>query len=74
MFIERCGAPKLTKNLALLEFSSGLAEILPEVALGPDQLHIFESQLLSAGNVGYVRLDIFPDGGVARLRLLGVPA
>ena len=49
-------------------------EILPEVALGPDQLHIFESQLYAAGDVTHVRLDIYPDGGVARLRLLGLPA
>ena len=49
-------------------------EILPEVALGPDQLHVFESQLYAAGDVTHVRLDIYPDGGVARLRLLGLPA
>jgi allantoicase len=60
------------ENLAL--DSQDWAEILPEVALGPDQLHIFESQLRAAGDVTHVRLDIYPDGGVARLRLLGVPA
>ena len=54
--------------------SANWPEILPPVALGPDQLHVFESQLIDAGNVTHVRLDIYPDGGVARLRLLGVPA
>lgn len=49
-------------------------EILPKLALGPDQLHIFETQVRDAGNVTHVRFDIFPDGGVARLRLLGLPA
>lgn len=48
--------------------------ILPQVALGPDQLHVFESQLSDIDNVTHVRLDIYPDGGIARLRLLGVPA
>jgi allantoicase len=48
------------------------AEILPPVALGPDQLHVFENQVRDAGNVTHVRLDIYPDGGVARLRLLGI--
>lgn len=48
--------------------------LLPQVALGPDQLHLFESQLIDVGDVSHVRLDIFPDGGVARLRLLGLPA
>jgi allantoicase len=48
--------------------------ILPAVALGPDQLHVFERQLADVGTVSHVRLDIYPDGGVARLRLLGLPA
>ena len=54
--------------------ASDWAEILPQVALGPDQLHIFEAQLRTTGDVTHVRLDIYPDGGVARLRLSGVPA
>ena len=54
--------------------SEGWDEILPAVALGPDQLHVFERQLRNCGDVTHVRLDIFPDGGVARLRLLGLPA
>jgi len=49
-------------------------EILPAVALGPDQLHVFERQVKDCDDVTHVRLDIYPDGGVARLRLLGVPA
>jgi allantoicase len=48
--------------------------ILPAVALGPDQLHVFERQLADVGHVSHVRLDIYPDGGVARLRLLGLAA
>lgn len=58
----------------LAQISREWAEILPQVSLGPDQLHIFESQLRASGDVTHVRLDIYPDGGVARLRLLGVPA
>lgn len=54
--------------------SEAWSEILPAVALGPDQLQVFESQLRDAGEVTHVRLDIYPDGGIARLRLLGLPA
>ncbi len=57
----------------LINESAGWAEILPQVGLGPDQLHVFENQLRDVGQVTHVRLDIFPDGGVARLRLLGLP-
>jgi allantoicase len=46
-------------------------EILPPVELGPDQKHVFEMELLDVGRVSHVRLDIYPDGGVSRLRLYG---
>jgi len=45
--------------------------ILPPVDLGPDQMKIFEKELIDAGMVSHVRLDIYPDGGVSRLRLFG---
>ncbi|SFF01310.1 allantoicase [Actinoplanes philippinensis] len=44
-------------------------ELLPRVALRPDTPHRFA--LWKAPEVTHVRLDIFPDGGMARLRLLG---
>jgi len=49
------------------------AEILPQVSLGPDQMHVFESQLEAVGMVSHVRLDIYPDGGIGRLHLFGLP-
>jgi allantoicase len=58
----------------LISESVNWGEILPQLALGPDQLHVFESQVRDVGDVTHVRLDIYPDGGVARLRLSGLPA
>jgi allantoicase len=46
-------------------------EILPPTALAPDTRHFFAGELRDAGPLTHVRLDIFPDGGVARLRLHG---
>ena len=43
--------------------------LIEKVNLGPDAHHILESKYLSTVNL--VRLNIFPDGGVARLRLFG---
>jgi allantoicase len=48
--------------------------ILPPVELGADQVRVFEHEVLDAGPVSHVRLDIYPDGGISRLRLLGEPA
>ena len=47
--------------------------ILPRMALGPDQLQVFHREIARHEPLSHVRFDIFPDGGVARLRLLGEP-
>lgn len=47
-------------------------EILPEKKLSMDAVHDFAmADLLPAGPVSHVRLNIFPDGGVSRLRIFG---
>jgi allantoicase len=46
-------------------------ELLPRTALLPDTRHRFV--LPASGPTDQVRLDIYPDGGMARLRLLGTP-
>ena len=43
--------------------------LVPEVSLHPDARHRWEE--LSPGSATHVRLNIYPDGGVARLRLFG---
>jgi allantoicase len=45
--------------------------VLPRTRLQPDTRHRF---VLNAEEVGTVRLDVFPDGGVGRLRLYGSPS
>jgi len=51
----------------------GWAELLPKTQLQPHARHVFEEELRATGVVSYVRFNIFPDGGVGRLRLFGRP-
>jgi allantoicase len=51
----------------------GWRDLLPESALRPDALHVFAAELRRAGPATHVRLAIYPDGGVARLRVVGTP-
>ncbi|HET6877393.1 MAG TPA: allantoicase [Jatrophihabitans sp.] len=46
-------------------------DLLPRTRLQPDTRHRFP--LLATSAVTHVRLDIYPDGGLARLRLRGAP-
>lgn len=46
--------------------------LLPETKLKPDHQHYFEKELLSMGPITHIRLNIFPDGGISRLRCWGL--
>ena len=46
-------------------------ELLPRVELQPHNRHLFQDELVGGGAATHSRLNIVPDGGVARLRLFG---
>jgi allantoicase len=47
--------------------------VLSRTKLQAHTRHFFENEILDAGSVSHVRFNIFPDGGVSRLRLYGKP-
>ncbi len=49
-------------------------ELLPSQKLRADNIHEFADQVADIGPVTHVRLNIFPDGGISRLRLFGTKA
>src|SRR2546422_982865 len=48
-------------------------ELLAKTRLQPHARHTFEDQVQAIDDVTHVRFNIFPDGGVGRLRLYGRP-
>jgi allantoicase len=75
-FPERCSLEAIDRPQATtVELLSGAwLELLPIVPLSATTRHFFMSELLARGPVTHVRLNIFPDGGVSRLRIWGKPA
>lgn len=45
--------------------------LLPQQKLSADNIHEFVSEVSALGVVTHIRLNIFPDGGVSRLRIFG---
>ncbi len=48
--------------------------IMPETKLSPDAEHKYGTEVLTNGPFTHIRLNIFPDGGVSRLRIFGTKA
>ncbi|MGH2566893.1 MAG: allantoicase [Bacteroidota bacterium] len=66
--IDVCNEPAVD---SLNVHSVGWTEILPKTKLKPHTRHFFEKELKKAGPATHVRLNIYPDGGVSRLRVWG---
>ena len=47
------------------------AELLPPQKMEMDREHSFDAEVLDLGPVSHVRINLFPDGGLSRVRLLG---
>ena len=45
--------------------------LLERTPLQPDRVHLFDRELAAIDGTTHVRFNIYPDGGVARLRLFG---
>ncbi|MFM8313571.1 MAG: allantoicase [Deltaproteobacteria bacterium] len=76
--IEGCRYPKrdLTASDFTAEKNLKWVEILPKTKLKAHFSHFFDKALTEAAkkeSFDYLRLNIFPDGGVSRLRVYGFP-
>jgi allantoicase len=62
----------LAANGTIVEHNSpGWFNVLPRQKLQPDTEHVFTAEIIATGAVSHVKLNIFPDGGVSRLRIFG---
>jgi allantoicase len=67
-------AALVTDESGLEASSAEWPVLLPESKLSMDAQHFFTDTLQDVGNVSHVRLNIFPDGGISRVRLIGTIA
>lgn len=68
--LETCDAPHL--DAPAVPGEDAWRELVPRTKLRADRAHRFHA-VGRSGPVTHVRLSIFPDGGIARLRVLGRP-
>ncbi|RYY90976.1 MAG: allantoicase [Chitinophagaceae bacterium] len=72
---DRCSleALRADSDAEALRADAPWEPLLPEQKLAADSIHDFMNEIAATGPVTHVRLNIFPDGGVSRLRLYGIP-
>ena len=68
--MEACNAPGLSVD-AMMDPAFAWKSVLPRTKLQAHTRHYFDAEVLDAGVVSHLRFNIFPDGGVSRLRVYG---
>ena len=68
--LEACNAEGIAPD-SLTELSVPWSNVLVRTKLQAHTRHYFDQELLDAGQVSHLRFNIFPDGGVSRLRVFG---
>ena len=60
------------EELSIIEDSKSWTKLLEKQKLGMNQIHTFEKKdILHNEPFTHVRIDIYPDGGIARLKFIG---
>jgi allantoicase len=73
-FPESCSLDATSTDLpaeGLTDLSVPWKTVLPRTKLQAHTRHYFEKELVDAGRATHLRFNIFPDGGVSRLRVYG---
>lgn len=70
--LEALSAPGSSSPDSLVS-SSAWKQILPRTLLKANARHSFKRELREAGAATHIRFNIFPDGGVSRVRIYGQP-
>ena len=77
-FPESCSLEAInvagTGDHDLTDLSIQWTSVLPRTKLQAHTRHYFDQELNDAAVVSHLRFNIFPDGGVSRLRVYGTPA
>jgi len=62
-------------NEAIISGSASWPDLLSKQKLTMDNIHSYDGKdILATGPVTHIRMDIYPDGGISRLRLFGTIA
>lgn len=68
---DRCSLEGCNLNEGQSWEDADWEEFLPQMKLQADHEHLFKSELKVDGPFTHVRMKIYPDGGISRLRLFG---
>ena len=63
--------PALKNSKQIVSSSVKWKYLLKDAKLSPNKVHIFKNILMKQNKINFIKINIFPDGGISRFRIYG---
>ena len=63
--------PNLKSSKSIINQSNRWKYLLNKVNLSANKKHIFKNKLMKSSKINFVKINIFPDGGISRFKIFG---
>ena len=58
-------------SLAIVKSSNKWKFLMEKVNLSANKTHIFQNKLMKNNKINFIKINIFPDGGISRFKIFG---
>ena len=63
--------PKIKNSKQIVNSSTKWKYLLKDAKLSSNKVHIFKNNLMKKDKINFIKINIFPDGGISRFRIYG---
>jgi allantoicase len=63
--------PKKISNYSIVKKSNKWKSLLNKVKLNANKKHSFNNKIMKKNKINFIRINIYPDGGISRIRVFG---
>jgi len=63
--------PKKVSNYSIVKKSNKWKSLLNKVKLNANKKHSFNNKIMKKNKINFIRINIYPDGGISRIRAFG---
>ena len=69
--VQAAYIPKKISNYSIVKKSNKWKSLLNKVKLNANKKHSFNNKIMKKNKINFIRINIYPDGGISRIRAFG---
>ena len=63
--------PSKQSSLAIVKSSNKWKTLMKKTSLMANKTHVFKNKLMKNDKINFIKINIFPDGGISRFKIFG---